>query len=216
MFRTTAAVLTAGALLTASCSLEGEHQTSPNNPEAQAAFTSVQNHWTQKGMGEVASTQLVTLRERNDRFICNLNEPTDKNKLNKTIQSTARNTVASYCRGDNTVVVVESNFNGWMESANKIIDKDTFRRMVLAHEIGHRVAHVRGEMPPYNVKTSELRAECYMGETMASLDPAGLPKVLALIDKEPDFDTHGTAKERVKAIQAGANDATGKVCGTYS
>lgn len=213
--RRAVAGVSAGLVLTAGCSFWPENQTSPNDSKNQEAFTTVQNYWIQQGLGEAASTQLVTLREPDDRFFCTLSEPDDKKEVSRTIKSTEPYTLAAYCRGNNTVVAVEPNLHAAMAKSSPPLNNNTFRLMVMAHEMGHRVPDVRNEESEHDRKKNELQAECYMGAAVASIDPSGLPDILKLAATFPDIGTHGTGKQRAEAIQAGANDRTDEVCSTY-
>ncbi|MEU0872376.1 metallopeptidase [Nocardia brasiliensis] len=135
-------------------------------------------------------------------------------------ETTYRLVNAAYCRLDNSI--------GWDRSVLLPAMEETFGKMavvmVLAHEYGHAVqtmAKLVGAKDPVIVK--EQQADCFAGAFMRSVAEGkskhftintsdGLNSVLAatvaIRDSDPDDpeSVHGSAFERVTAVQVGFTD----------
>ncbi len=100
----------------------------------------------------------------------------------------------------------------------RAIDGDLARAYVVAHELGHHVQNIRGELTGAPVAL-ELQADCYAGmwmheeSTHGHLDAGDFDAAIAEAGKvgddriqpgsSPETWTHGSAAQRVAALRAG-------------
>ncbi|WP_328409367.1 metallopeptidase [Nocardia sp. NBC_00403] len=132
---------------------------------------------------------------------------------------------AAYCRLDNSI--------GWDRSVLLPTMEDTFGKMsvvmVLAHEYGHAIQSMAKIVAPKDpVIVKEQQADCFAGSFMRHVAEGGaahftintsdglnsvLAATVAIRDADPDDpeSVHGSAFERVTAVQVGFTDGP-KAC----
>jgi hypothetical protein len=186
---------------------------SPNLPVVQEAFDQMRGYWVEQGVGAAAATRLVTLREREDVFFCSNNVGAEQRAISvEPIRSLKVNTIAQYCAGDNTIVLLEKALIHRAEAAGQSLDMHA--RWVGAHELGHVVAAARGYVHDSGGNLIiENRADCYGGQALAHTNPALVPIIVSHLREARNSATHGTPGQRVAAVLAGAQD--GANCAEY-
>jgi hypothetical protein len=137
-----------------------------------------------------------------------------------------------YCPLDNTIYLDETFFT---ELTSKLGAKggDVAEAYVIAHEVGHHVQNILGELDSNTDSVNiELRADCYAGAWAGSIKDAGifeLNEITEAIDAaaavgddniqartqgeiRPESWTHGSSADRVKAFMTGYERGDYRAC----
>jgi predicted metalloprotease len=198
-FAATAASVLMGASLMAGC----ESPPSPTpNTEWQQSFADVTNYWeNSRGLGDLGVRLLV------------LNGDAVYNCGGQNFSSDYKG-FAAYC-SDKTVLVAEASFSGLVEKFEAQGGKrEDAERILLSHEIGHRLQQMLLGKDGAATRTDELRADCLAKEALADID-GGVHAVAAdqfynvMGPGEDNGLSHGTAEERIAAFNISSKDENG-------
>lgn len=205
------------ALALASGCGSAESQTSANDPQIEATFDRIQNHWTKVGlgdMGRIANTNLVTLQADGDTFLCHNDSDTTKSDPTR-IRPRSATFVARYCVAENTVVILHDKLEAELNRATKDASAGAYKLFITAHELGHTVAEARnvGSVLP---EVNEQYADCYAGSAVAAVAANEIPNIVDYWQEHTmGLVNHGSGSEISAAFTAGTKDLTGSVCDGY-